>query len=269
MGDTGAAKRNKSTGRTPERIMREITSEVEEMEPEAFRQSDLIRDYVFPLCTAVADPAGGWKFQSFLGTGFLIGGRGYALTAAHVLHGQTGGPLVAIFAHQSGGWWATAVHEYSLHEREDVALLRLAGSPWRSSFRLSNTWEGSSLNYQMWGYPDDVANEIVEGGSAVYRPDLVYAQGYIRRRIAHELPSIRGTQLFEVSEVVGQGCSGSPLYVSRDRIWDVVGIYTGELITDRGTSRAFAIREDAFRDWQPSILDCSVLEESQDVTPDL
>lgn len=75
--------------------------------------------------------------------------------------------------------------------------------------------------------------------------------------------------LFEVSEVVGQGCSGSPLYVNRGGIWDVIGIYVGETLNDRGTSRAFAVREDAFRDWQPPIIDRTVLEESQDVTPNV
>jgi hypothetical protein len=121
----------------------------------------------------------------------------------------------------------------------------------------------------MWGYPEDVAIELVEEDHVVHRPDLIYAQGYIRRRISHEIPSIKGTQLFELSEVVGQGCSGSPIYVNRSGVWDVIGIYVGEMLTERGTSRAFAVREDAFRYWQPSIIDRSILEESKEVTPDV
>jgi hypothetical protein len=88
------------------------------------------------------------------------------------------------------------------------------------------------------------------------------------RRIAHEIPHIKGACFFEVSEVVGQGCSGSPVYINRGGgAWDVIGIYVGEMLTDRGTSRAFAVREDAFRNWQPPIIDCTVLEESQNVAP--
>jgi len=208
----------------------------------------------------------GWEYQYFLGTGFLTGGRGYALTAAHVVRGRNEGQIIAAFADQSGGWWAAAVHEYSVYENEDVALLRLAGGPWRSFFRLSNTFETASRNYQMFGYPEDVANEIVEGGSVAHRPDLIYAQGYIRRRISREIPSMTGTQFFEVSEVVGQGCSGSPLFLNRSGVYAVVGIYVGELLTERGTSRAFAVREDAFRDWRPPIIDRTVLEESWGVT---
>lgn len=75
-----------------------------------------------------------------------------------------------------------------------------------------------------------------------------------------------GTEFFEVSEVVGQGCSGSPLFVNRRGVLHVVGIYVGALLTEPGTSRAFAVREDAFRDWKPPIIDRTVLEESLDVT---
>lgn len=237
---------------------------------ESFKQSDAIRDFVFPICT-VEQTADGIKFQEFLGTGFLIGSRGHALTAAHVISKHPTTPTAAMFAHQSGGWVGFSILTYYLHEIEDLALLRISGGTWKSPFRLSNTFEDASLNYYMWGYPDDVARELVEEGNVSYRPDLVYAQGYIRRRIEHEIPAIKGTKLFEVSEVVGPGCSGGPLH-KKARVpgnaWDVVGIYLGEMCADRGTSRAYAVREDAFRDWHPPIIDCSVLEESQDVTLD-
>lgn len=236
---------------------------------EASRQSDAIRDYVFPLCVAGGNPGDRWEYRHFLGTGFLIGSRGYALTAAHVIRDHLDSQIVAVFAHQRGGWWGSVVQTHCLHEQEDVALMRLAGGPWQSFFRLSNTWEGSARNYQMWGYPEEVAMELVEQDRVVHRPDLIYAQGYIRRRTSHEIPSIKGTQLFELSEVVGQGCSGSPVYVNRGGIWDVIGIYVGEMLTERGTSRAFAVREDAFRHWQPSIIDRTVLEESKEVTPNV
>jgi hypothetical protein len=49
-------------------------------------------------------------------------------------------------------------------------------------------------------------------------------------------------------------------------VLDVVGVYASELLTERGTSRAFAVREDAFRHWRPPIIDRTVLDESLDVT---
>jgi hypothetical protein len=110
----------------------------------------------------------------------LIGNRGYALTAAHVIRDHRDSQIVSVFAHQRGGWWGAVVEAHYLHEREDVALLKLSGGPWRSFFRLSNTWEGASRTYQMWGYPEDVASELEEQGQVIFRPDLIYAQGYIR-----------------------------------------------------------------------------------------
>jgi hypothetical protein len=225
-------------------------------------QSNRIIDYVFPLCT-VADPTTGppWRIKSFLGTGFLIGNRGFALTAAHVIPDVPPDQIVAVFV-RDGRWWGARLLAHERHPTEDVGIVRLAGEPWRSFFRLSNTWEGSSKGYQMWGYPEDVAHELEREGRVITRPDLVYAEGYLRRRVTTQLPRIRGSEFFEVSEVVGPGCSGSPLYVNRQPFWDVIGIYVGERLNHRSTSVAYAVREDAFRDWVPSCLRVSVLTES-------
>ena len=57
-----------------------------------------------------------------------------------------------------------------------------------------------------------------------------------------------------------------PTVVNRRGVFDVVGIYVGELLTERGTSRAFAVREDAFRDRRPPIIDRTVLDDSLNVT---
>lgn len=106
------------------------------------------------------------------------------------------------------------------------------------------------------------------------RPDLVYNEGYIRRRYTGELPVIFGRSFYELSEVAGSGSSGAPickLNISplfgfiKPSAWDVIGIYVGEKINDRGTSVSYAVREDAFRHWSPEILGKSVLEESQNV----
>jgi S1-C subfamily serine protease len=101
--------------------------DAEEFDPEAFRQSDAIRDYVFPLCVAVGSPGKGWEVRRFLGTGFLIGNRGYALTAAHVIRDYGDSQIVAAFAHQKGGWWVARAQAHCVHEREDVALVKLTG----------------------------------------------------------------------------------------------------------------------------------------------
>ena len=177
----------------------------------SFQQGDVIRDYVFPLCT-IANPDGEppWRFERFLGTGFVIGDRGFALTAAHVIPQSAVARIAGAFVTQEGRWWAARIIAHEAHPTEDVSVVRLPGQPWKSFFRLTHTWEGASARYQMWGYPEDVAQEFEAVGRVVDRPDLVYAEGYVRRRLAaHTIPSILGTEFFEVSEVVGPGACPS------------------------------------------------------------
>ncbi|HEY4689090.1 MAG TPA: serine protease [Candidatus Acidoferrales bacterium] len=232
-----------------------------------FIQSDRIRDYVFPIVTVAAEPAGGgMAVQSFLGTGFLIGNRGYALTASHVLAGHESISKVGMFAPETGGWLSIAIQAEEAHPTEDVAALKLEGGPWKSFFRLSNTWEGSSCKYRMFGYPEDVTYELERNGKAILRPDLIYAEGYVRRRIAHRIPTLKGISFFELSEVAGPGCSGSPIFKFGAGMWDVIGIYVGEKLNERATSVSYAVREDAFRDWVPGVLGIPVLAESQNVS---
>jgi hypothetical protein len=172
--------------------------DADDIELDVFRQSDRIRDYVFPLGTVAENPDGDLEF-SFLGTGFLIGSRGYALTAAHVIHDHRASRIVALFLDQRNEWRTVGVRTHCLHDREDVALLKLDGGPWSSIFRLSNTFENASRTYQMFGYPEDVATEVENQGHFLYRPDLIYAQGYIRRRFSFEIPVLRDAQFFELS----------------------------------------------------------------------
>lgn len=229
-----------------------------------FKQSDAIRDYVFPIVT-VNREKGGVSLKRFLGTGFLIGNRGFGLTAAHVAQNFGDEKVAALFASGSS-WVVVPVTHSELHAKEDVALIKVEGDSWKSFFRLSNTWEGSSMKYRMFGYPADVTYEIVSNDRALLRPDLIYAEGYIRRRTNHKIPKMIGKSFFELSDIAGPGCSGSPVFKFTRPIWDVVGIYVGEKINDRATSIAFAVREESFRDWNPEILGTSALLESQKVS---
>jgi len=231
-----------------------------------FEQTDdAIRDYIFPLVTAERNRQG-ISVKRVLGTGFLIGNNGFALTAGHVIEGHEGDCIVAMFAPASGGWCGFEVMAREIHPEEDVAIIKLDGGPWKSFLRLSNTIDRASCEYQLFGYPDDTTFELIEGGRVVIRPDLIYNRGYVRRRYTGAIPSITGKAFFELSEVAGTGCSGAPVKKLTAPVWDVIGVYVGEKINDRATSVAYAVRAEAFRDWIPAVLGCTVLDESSRVS---
>jgi hypothetical protein len=232
-----------------------------------FIQSDAIRDYVLPI--ASAEIIDGKTKLTILGSAFLIGSQGFALTARHVILNSENAKLIAMFTPQSGGWFAVDITAREMHPSEDVALVELDeidGTSWKSFFRLSNSFENASCKYRLWGYPDDATFELIANNQVLIRPDLVYNEGYIRRRYTGAVPAIRGTSFFELSEIAGTGASGGPVYKFTKPVWDVIGVYVGEKINDRGTSVSYAVREEAFRNWEPTILGKSILAESQNVT---
>lgn len=230
-----------------------------------FIQSDAIRDYIFPIAST-EQRDGAISVKRVLGSAFLIGKRGFALTAKHVISGFEEEKLVGMFALPSNGWYGFEITARETHPSEDVAVVRLDGGPWKSFFRLSNSVERASCKYRLFGYPDDTTFELVSGNQAIIRPDLVYNEGYIRRRYSGSLPTIQGTSFFELSEVAATGASGAPVCKITAPVWDVIGIYVGEKLNDRATSVSYAVREEVFRDWAPQILGNSVLAESQNVT---
>lgn len=235
-------------------------------DPDGFTgQGDIIADYVFPIFN-VEQRDQGLHFNEFLGTGFFFGDRGYALTAKHVMNNATT-PAIAMRG-RDRSWRGFAVEEADDHPTEDVSVLRIESPPesqWRSIFALPAGWAGSSTSYFLFGYPHSAMRELVQDGMALIRPDLIYSEGHIRRRISDvPLPKILGSQFFELSQVAGEGCSGSPVVniasLGRAR-WHLVGIYIGERLDEYSTSVGYAVRLDDLRDWAPEMLGHSIAEE--------
>lgn len=235
-----------------------------------------VRDFIFPLAL-VRSAGGALHIEQVLGTAFLVGERGYAVTASHVLSGQDAMGLVGMFA-LHGMWVVANVVGGEQHPSQDIALLRLDGGDalprrWSTPFRLRTTWEGPSFDYMLWGYPEDLFFEATEHrdhlGRVPVRPDLVCCKGYIRRRLSMPVPNLRGSYFYELSDLAGAGCSGSPVFTHRtpEKAWDVVGVYVGERRREDGVSVGYATRIDALADWAPSILGKTVVEESLAFTP--
>ena len=149
-----------------------------------FTQSDRIRDYVFPICVAEKND-NGIEFKQFLGSGFLIGSNSFAMTAAHVIDVHE--EIYAMFVDENNQWVAFDIVQSETHPEEDVALIKINCNALKSFFCLNNAFETQSLEYKQFAYPDDMMYELEDFGRSIGRPDMIYLQGYIRRRTNHLL----------------------------------------------------------------------------------
>jgi Trypsin-like peptidase domain len=221
-----------------------------------------MRDFVFPiaLCTRRGNDL---DLSAVLGSAFLIGNRGFAITAKHVIEGHPIENLVAMFVDHDGHWIGRNFKATEAHAEEDIALLQLPDVDWISPFRFSRELVNSGLDYHLMGYPEDTRFELVVDGKAIQRPDLVYNRGYIRRRFTGSLPKLHGMSFIELSEVAGSGVSGAPVFAIRNRAYNVIGVYCGEKTNDRSTSVSYATRIESINDWVPELLQISVFDESQ------
>ncbi len=224
-----------------------------------------IRDFIFPLIKArTLDEE--FEYEELIGTGFLIGNRGFAITAAHVVEQLMEGDrnlenIQAIFADDTK-WFGYSIECYEKHETEDVAIIKLKNFKRDSFLKVLCDKQHAAIEYHCWGYPRDVAKELQKlDENAMERPDLIFTQGYIRRRISGPLyPTIlfRGVEFYELSETVGQGNSGGPIILKSPPYGKVIGLYIGE--KEQGNI-GYAVRAEAFANWSPKILEKTIIEE--------
>jgi len=112
---------------------------------------------------------------------------------------------IAIFLDHTRAPSLVEIIDYECHPTEDVAVLKLADSEWGSIHDLSPTRQFGSAEVMMWAYPENVAKEHQNAvppddpEATTVRPDLIYFQGYIRRRIDREFPVgiLRGSAFSE------------------------------------------------------------------------
>ncbi len=198
------------------------------------------------------------------GTAFLIGARGFMLTAAHVAEAlKRKGRGFAIFLDHTRVPSIVAIVGYECHSTEDVAILKLAHDGWGSIHDLSPVRQFAPAELMMWAYPESVAKEHQNAvhpndpQAKVIRPDIIYFQGYIRRRIDRQFPVgiLRGSAFYEVSQIGGACASGAPVTVrAPGQQWGVIGVYVGEQTSDARREIGIVVRSDAFLEWAPAML---------------
>lgn len=240
-----------------------------------FEQSDNIQDHIFPLIKSKRNlNQGGYTYHELIGTGFFIGNSGFAITAGHVIdqlleNHDAKTDAITILLQKHPNWFAFEIEQHEKHPTEDVGIIKIKSEQeWHSILLINNSPQNASCEYDCWGYPHDIAKELqLLEENAPERPELIYTQGYVRRRISRDLyPTIiyRGKQFYELSETVGGGNSGGPLILKTSRgrsKWEVFGIYIGE-----NEKVGYGIRAEAFCDWIPSILGRTVKDEANNTT---
>jgi hypothetical protein len=238
--------------------------------------SDAVANFVVPVCRLyIAKDDGVDQYQAIelIGTAFFIGSEGYLMTARHVIDelNQSGGTPIILLP-LNGGLASYDITDTEIHPSEDVAIIKTTVKPNSTSCVVSQNSEHSSCEYMLWGYPEHVAKELSRtvplppSGVEPIGPELIYQKGYIRRRISRELhyPLI-GKQFYEISEVAGSRCSGSPVIIRqpvhdafRSKLWSVIGIYVGEQTSEKIHAVGYCVRSDSFASWVPAMTGVSI-----------
>ena len=197
----------------------------------------------------------------------------FRFTAAHVIDQLLDGNkrddvILGLFV-DNNRWVAVFIENFEKHDTEDVGIIKFKTFKRESFLKINTTPQHLTCEYHCWGYPHEVAKELSKlEENAPERPDLIFTQGYIRRRISRELyPTIifRDKQFYELSEIVGGGNSEVPIILKNSigkKHWEIIGIYIGE--KSEG-DLSYAVRAEAFANWVPKILGKRIIDESNNV----
>lgn len=192
------------------------------------------------------------------GTAFLLGDpQDVLITAGHVADNLDVARTVVAFA-TDDGWVTWGLRNRIRHHSEDLAALVLEPGHERTSpLFIGSSDVRASARYRVWGYPVDVMHEVVRNDVALARPDLVYSEGHVRRRISNiGLGHLQGTAFYELSAVAGRGCSGAPVTVDRAGVspWEVIGVYLGDRRNEtEGLAVGYASRAEHLQDLLSSL----------------
>ena len=143
-------------------------------------------------------------------TGFLIDGKGFILTNAHVVN-----RLKTIYVENSKGEIFTALSVYT-DNNTDLAILRINDTAYKTVYNLpySINKNNSNLGEQIFtlGYP---------------RSEIVYGEGYVSAKSGNDGDSTA----YQVSVSVNPGNSGGPVL---NKYGQIIGIITSKNLTADG-----------------------------------
>lgn len=161
------------------------------------------------------------------GSAFIIDGRGYLITNAHVIKGSS-----AVVANNKGQEFKTSI-EY-IDNQKDLAILKITDSDYKDEKIL----------------PYDLKSSDVDQGAEVFtlgypRNDITYNEGY--------LSAVSGfdgdTSTVQISLLANPGNSGGPVF---NKFGDVVGILSTRETNAQGVTFAIKSKEiyQVIDDWR-------------------
>jgi hypothetical protein len=226
----------------------------------------LVRDFIFPLLRITSSPSPDGSLSigagdgEMIGTGFFVGGRGSFMTAGHILDGRPAHEIFGLFVDNRRNWTANRLQKFEVHKQLDVAIGFFESLPtsYSSPFlKIERSKQEAGVDYHMWSYPENVAKNLAPRErpreQADFLPDMIFLEGYIRRRYTSELPFFysKGDKFLELSEIGGSCLSGSPIIAPHlfegTSDWPVIGIYVAEETTNLRVG--YAVPSDMFADW--------------------
>lgn len=158
---------------------------------------------------STAQPKGDPKLG---GTGFLIDGKGYLVTSAHVVVNAD-----SVYVQNVKGDYYKAATIY-INQQSDIAVLKIEDS--RFQFV-------KSLPYSITKQTSDLGEEIFTLGYPRSSAEIVYNRGYLSAGTGYN----GDTLAYQIAISANPGNSGGPIF---NEAGDVIGVLSGKQITAEG-----------------------------------
>lgn len=198
------------------------------------KYANRISDVIFPICV-VNKQGTNYTYKALVGTGFILGENGFAMTARHVIENIEPEKLCGLLI-INDKWDPIFFESMTHHPNEDISILKIKENKIKSFIYPSKNFENASCPYQLWGYPEINAyfhSEIKDCDvNSLHRPDLCYYEGHIVRRLSDAREHFLRRNWCNVYEIPPgfKGCSGAPLIKKASRTdekCEMLGIYVG------------------------------------------
>lgn len=173
-----------------------------------------VRRLVFPLI-AGRKTAKGFERVSFAGTGFFVGQRGLALTAAHVIRHEAGIDLAAALPGADRPMKSHSLLWGAVLPNSDIAIVRIAVEQ-STCFAVRFQEVLAGENVETTAIPESMLKTDEEGRTQV---SLRCVKGYV---------SYGFDDRIFASFPLPRGMSGAPVIVNADRAQFVAGVFVGQ-----------------------------------------